>query len=61
MLRVGRAESLARIAAEHAFSSPTRFAQLFRRKYGVYRSEMLRGGVSPSPVAVRFETAEGIC
>ena len=61
MLRVGRTESLARIAAEHGFSSPTRFAQLFRRKYGVYPSEMLRGGIPPSPVAVRFETAEGIC
>ena len=35
-------ESLARIAAEHGFSSPTRFAQSFRRKYGVYPSEMLR-------------------
>ena len=35
-------ESLARIAAEHGFSSPTRFAQVFRRKYGVYPSEMLR-------------------
>src|SRR6266850_309395 len=34
--------SLARIAAAHGFSSPTRFAQLFRRKYGVYPSEMLR-------------------
>jgi transcriptional regulator GlxA family with amidase domain len=42
MLRVCRAGSLARIAAEHGFSSPTRFAQLFRRKYGVYPSEMLR-------------------
>jgi AraC-like DNA-binding protein len=35
-------ESLARIAAEHGFSSPTRFAQSFRRKYGVYPSELLR-------------------
>ena len=35
-------ESLARIAAEHGFRSPTRFAQSFRRKYGVYPSEMLR-------------------
>jgi len=42
MLRAGRTESLARIAAEHGFSSPTRFAQFFRRKYGVYPSEMLR-------------------
>jgi AraC-like DNA-binding protein len=41
-MRAGRTESLARIAAEHGFSSPTRFAQSFRRKYGVYPSEMLR-------------------
>jgi len=42
MLRADRTESLARIAAEHGFSSPTRFAQSFRGKYGVYPSEMLR-------------------
>jgi AraC-like DNA-binding protein len=42
MLRADQTESLARIAAEHGFSSPTRFAQSFRRKYGVYPSEMLR-------------------
>ena len=42
LLRPGRTESLARIAAEHGFSSPTRFAQSFRRKYGHYPSEMLR-------------------
>ena len=42
MLRAGQSESLARIAAEYGFSSPTRFAQSFRRKYGVYPSEMLR-------------------
>jgi AraC-like DNA-binding protein len=42
MLRAGQTGSLARIAAEHGFSSPTRFAQSFRRKYGVYPSEMLR-------------------
>jgi AraC-like DNA-binding protein len=42
MLRPGQMASLARIAAEHGFSSPTRFAQSFRRKYGVYPSEMLR-------------------
>ena len=42
MLRAGQTESLARIAAEHGFSSATRFAQFFRRKYGVYPSEMLR-------------------
>jgi len=47
MLRADQTESLARIAAEHGFSSPTRFAQSFRRKYGVYPSEMLRGGASP--------------
>jgi len=42
MLRPGQTQSLARIAAEHGFSSPTQFAQFFRRKYGVYPSEMLR-------------------
>jgi len=42
MLRAGQRQSLARIAAEHGFSSPTRFAQSFRRKYGVYPSEVLR-------------------
>jgi AraC-like DNA-binding protein len=42
MLRPGQTQSLARIAAEHGFSSPTRFAQSFRRKYGIYPSEMLR-------------------
>jgi len=42
MLRAGQRQSLARIAAEHGFSSPTRFAQSFRRTYGVYPSEMLR-------------------
>jgi AraC-like DNA-binding protein len=42
ILRSGQAQSLARIAAEHGFSSPTQFAQFFRRKYGVYPSEMLR-------------------
>jgi AraC-like DNA-binding protein len=42
MLCVGQTKSLARIAAEHGFSSPTRFAQSFRRKYGVYPSEMQR-------------------
>ena len=42
MLRADQTESLARIAAEHGFSSPTRFAQAFRRKYGIYRSEMLQ-------------------
>jgi AraC-like DNA-binding protein len=42
ILRPGQRQSLARIAAEHGFSSPTRFAQSFRRKYGVYPSEILR-------------------
>ena len=42
ILRPGQNQSLARIAAEHGFSSPTRFAQSFRRKYGVYPSEILR-------------------
>ena len=42
MLRAGQIGSLARIAAERGFSSPTQFAQSFRRKYGVYPSEMLR-------------------
>jgi AraC-like DNA-binding protein len=42
MLRPGQTESLARIAAAHGFSSPTRFAQFFRRTYGIYPSEVLR-------------------
>jgi AraC-like DNA-binding protein len=42
MLSRGRAESIARIAAGHGFSTPSRFAQLFRRTYGVYPSEALR-------------------
>jgi transcriptional regulator GlxA family with amidase domain len=42
MLRVERAQSLARIAAEHGFSNPSRFAQLFRTAYGAYPSEVLR-------------------
>ena len=42
MLRNGRAESIARIAAGHGFSNPSRFAQLFRRTYGSYPSEALR-------------------
>ena len=52
MLRAGQRQSLARIAAEHGFSSPTRFAQSFRRKYGVYPSEMLREG-RPTPSGAR--------
>jgi AraC-like DNA-binding protein len=42
MLRPGQTQSLARIAAAHGFSSPTRFAQVFRHRYGVYPSELLR-------------------
>jgi AraC-like DNA-binding protein len=42
MLRIERAQSLARIAAEHGFSNPSRFAQMFRRAYGAYPSELLR-------------------
>jgi AraC-like DNA-binding protein len=42
MMRAGQTKSLARIAAEYGFSSPTRFSQSFRRKYGVYPSEMQR-------------------
>jgi AraC-like DNA-binding protein len=42
ILRFDRAESLARIAAEHGFSNPSRFAQLFRRTYGTYPSETFR-------------------
>jgi AraC-like DNA-binding protein len=42
MLRGERAQSLARIAAEHGFSNPSRFAQLFRRTYGAYPSEALK-------------------
>jgi AraC-like DNA-binding protein len=42
MLRPGQTQSLARISAEYGFSSPTQFAQFFRRQYGVYPSQMLR-------------------
>ena len=42
ILRSGQTQSLAWIAAEHGFSSPTQFAQFFRRKYGVYPSEVRR-------------------
>ena len=59
-LSAGHSESIARIAAGHGFSIPSRFAQLFRRTYGVYPSEVLRtqrSGVGfertdPLPVAV---------
>jgi AraC-like DNA-binding protein len=42
ILSDGRTESIARIAAGHGFSTPSRFAQLYRRTYGVYPSEALR-------------------
>ena len=42
VMRAERAGSLARIAAEYGFSNPSRFAQLFRRAYGAYPSEVLR-------------------
>ena len=42
MLHAERIQSLARIAAEHGFSNPSRFAQLFRRAYGAYPSEAVR-------------------
>ena len=42
MLRADRAPSVAQIAAHYGFSNPSRFAQLFRRRYGVYPSETLR-------------------
>jgi AraC-like DNA-binding protein len=42
MMRADRAQSLARIAAEHGFSNPSRFARLFLRTYGTYPSEALR-------------------
>jgi transcriptional regulator GlxA family with amidase domain len=42
MMGSDRGQSLARIAAEHGFSNPSRFAQLFRRAYGAYPSEALR-------------------
>jgi AraC-like DNA-binding protein len=42
ILRAGRAETIARIAAGHGFGTPSRFAQLFRRTYGVHPSEVLR-------------------
>jgi AraC-like DNA-binding protein len=42
VLRLEQDQSLARIAAEHGFSNPSRFAQLFWRAYGVYPSEALQ-------------------
>ena len=46
MLRNGATESIMRIAIGHGFSNPSRFAQLFRRTYGVYPSEALRTRLS---------------
>lgn len=40
ILRDGRAGSVAQIAADHGFSNPSRFAQLFRRTYGAYPSKL---------------------
>jgi AraC-like DNA-binding protein len=42
ILRIDQAQSLTRIAAEHGFSNPSRFAQLFRHTYGAYPSEAVR-------------------
>jgi transcriptional regulator GlxA family with amidase domain len=42
ILRDGRTESIVRTAADHGFSNPSRFAQLFRRTYGVYPSQAVR-------------------
>jgi len=42
ILRARHTESIARIAADHGFSNPSRFAQLFRRTYGTYPSAALR-------------------
>jgi len=44
MLRNGRTESIARIAAGHGFSNPSRFAQLYRRTYGAYPSDVSKAG-----------------
>jgi AraC-like DNA-binding protein len=41
ILNDGRTESIARIAAGHGFSTPSRFAQLYRRTYGIYPSKAL--------------------
>jgi len=42
ILRARHTESITRIAADHGFSNPSRFAQLFRRTYGTYPFEALR-------------------
>lgn len=42
ILRIDGAQSLTRIAAEHGFSNPSRFARLFRHTYGAYPSEAVR-------------------
>src|SRR5215472_694856 len=44
MLLNGRTESIARIAAGHGFSNPSRFAQLYRRTYGAYPSDVSKAG-----------------
>lgn len=43
MLRPDQTDSLGRIAAAHGFSSPSRFARLFRSTYGVSPSQTLQG------------------
>ncbi len=72
ILRTGRTDSLARVAAVYGFSNPTRFARLFRQQYGVYPSEMQRTGrgalagwerpdpYSPGGVASRCPVIRGI-
>jgi transcriptional regulator GlxA family with amidase domain len=42
MLRAERGQQVARIAAEHGFSNPSRFARLFCDAYGAFPSEVLR-------------------
>ena len=42
LLRANCTLSMSQIAVHHGFSNPSRFAQLFRRRYGVYPSETLR-------------------
>jgi AraC-like DNA-binding protein len=48
IVRLDRTESLARVAAAHGFGNPTRFARLFRRRYGLYPSEMPRRAARPA-------------
>lgn len=42
LLCASSTESIAQIAAGHGFSTPSRFAQLYRRTYGIYPSEVPR-------------------